>query len=428
MGHEAAILTAVPFGEEGPGKLYSGYEYDGLKVHCIDLNLMPHSRFKDTYYRPELYPILRDIVSSINPDIVHVTHLINHTATLLEVLRDLTLPTVATLTDFFGICFNNRLEYFDGSLCRGPNRRSTNCLYCYLNTVRLFSSNALVGPLMRNGVGLRFLSQLLYHVTKIPGVRASHLAGHVSDVTQRQKTLRYLYRNYRTMVAPTDFLYEAYASNNVYPARLKKINFGIDLDLVKDYQNVRDKTDQTIRFGYIGQIAPHKGVDLLVQAFVNLSGDNKTLVIYGPQDQDLQYVAEIERIASGSQNVSFRGTFPSEELPQRLSNIDVLVIPSRWYENSPLVLLYALATKTPVIVSDVKGMTEFIKEDYNGFTFRLNSLRHLTTVMQDLVDNPHTIQRLSQNAAYTMDVANHAAEVLNIYEEVLEDPGRPSKG
>jgi glycosyltransferase involved in cell wall biosynthesis len=183
---------------------------------------------------------------------------------------------------------------------------------------------------------------------------------------------------------------------------------------------VRNKTDQPVRYGYIGQIAPHKGVDLLVKAFVNLRGNNKSLVIYGPQDQDLPYVAELERIASGAQNISFRGTFPSEELPQRLSQIDVLVIPSRWYENSPLVLLYALATKTPAIVSDVKGMTEFVKNDFNGLTFQLNSLRHLTTVMQGLVDNPRTIQRLSQNAAYAMGAANHAEEVFKIYGEILE--------
>ena len=73
-------------------------------------------------------------------------------------------------------------------------------------------------------------------------------------------------------------------------------------------------------------------------------------------------------------DIEFRKTFPREELPAKLSDLDMLVIPSRWYENSPLVLLYALATRTPVIVTDVKGMTEFVRDDWNGYTFPMNDV------------------------------------------------------
>ena len=59
-------------------------------------------------------------MSEIEPDIAHVTHLINHTSAILEVLNEFKVPTVATLTDFFGFCFNNKLEKYDGSLCVGP--------------------------------------------------------------------------------------------------------------------------------------------------------------------------------------------------------------------------------------------------------------------------------------------------------------------
>ena len=98
MGHDAVILTATPYGEAGAGRIHSQYTYDGLTVHCLDLNLMPHRRFKDTYYRPEMHGLLRDVVSDIAPDLVHVTHLINLTATLLDVLREMQIPTMATFT------------------------------------------------------------------------------------------------------------------------------------------------------------------------------------------------------------------------------------------------------------------------------------------------------------------------------------------
>ena len=429
FGHEPVILTAIPYGEAGAGSIHSKYEYDGLQVHCIDLNLKPHNRFRQTYYRPDLYPILQDIVSEINPDIVHVTHLINHTSTLLEVLRDAQIPTVATLTDFFGICFNNKLERYDSFLCHGPNKTSTNCLCCYFRSANGSWSRKFFHPFLKNNTLLNIVSRSLPYLSKLPGLRKGSLSSHVLDVTCRIDILRDLYGIYQCMIAPTDFLYEVYATNHFYPKRLKKINFGINLDLVKDYQTPRKKTASMIRFGYIGQLTAHKGVDILISSYLRLIGDNKSLVLYGPSDQDRPYMDELLRLSSGVDHIEFKPTFPREELPARLSEFDVLVIPSRWYENSPLVLLYALATRTPVIVTDVKGMSEFVKDGFNGYTFKKNSVEHLTSIMQKIIDDPSCVERLSEKAVYSKDVSDHAEEVFELYKaalggqsNVLQDP------
>ena len=422
-GHDVVILTATPYGEEGAGEIHSIYEYDGLTVHCVDLNLKPHTRFRETYYRPDLYTTLRDIVAEIDPDIVHITHLINHTSTLLEVLRDARIPTVGTLTDFFGMCLNNKLERFDGSPCLGPNGNSTNCLSCYLKLAVKFPGRRFLSPFIKNGFSVEIASRVLHYVTKFPRIRKSSLAGHVLDVTCRADTLRHLYGIYDSMIAPTDFLFDAYAANRFYPDKLKKINFGINLDLVKGYQAPRKKTDSIVRFGYIGQITHHKGVDLLVKAYLGLKGDNRSLVLYGPSDQDRPYMDRLHQLSSGTNHIEFRDTFPGEELASRLSELDVLVIPSRWYENSPLVLLYALSTRTPVIVTDVKGMVEFVRDGFNGHTFKKESVGQLTAIMQGMIDNPKSIERLSRNASYLKDVSDHAGEVLRIYEDTLSRQG-----
>lgn len=77
-------------------------------------------------------PVLESYAARASPDLVHVTHLINHTAALLEVTQQLGIPTYATFTDFFGFCLNNKLEGADGSLCAGPSVSRTNCVACYL--------------------------------------------------------------------------------------------------------------------------------------------------------------------------------------------------------------------------------------------------------------------------------------------------------
>ncbi len=420
-GHEPCVLTSTPYGEEGTGEELTRYEYQGVPVYRMDLNLKPHNRFKQTYYRTDLHALLKKIVVEIEPDLAHVTHLINHTAAILEVLRDLNIPTVATLTDFFGICFNNKLERYDGRLCVGPNPRSTNCLACYLHAVKPQGLAPFVSASIKNKKLIRLMAELFFFLVHVPGLRKGRMAGQVFDVAARTRTLRYLYGVYRKMIAPTDFLYDAYVDNRFYPERLVKINFGIDLGSISEFSIAKKKKKQeSVRFGYIGQIARHKGVDLLVEAFSKLEGNNKrSLAVYGPFDQVPDYMEELRTLSDGVENVEFMGTFPREELGRRLSELDIVVIPSRWYENSPLVLLYSLAVKTPVIVTDVKGLSEFVTDDFNGYTFEKDDVEQLRKVMQKIIDDPSSVARLSENAIYEKDVSDHADEVLKIYDSVL---------
>ena len=104
-----------------------------------------------------------------------------------------------------------------------------------------------------------------------------------------------------------------------------------------------------------------------------------------------------------------------------LRDIDVLVIPSRWCENSPLVLLDALATHTPVIVSDTPGLTEFVEEDRNGYRFTLGSAGHLEKVMRKFIDDPQLATKLSQSTEYPRTTRDMAEDVLKVYSFALGD-------
>ena len=412
MGHHPTILTSILYGEKSPGGDRFTYEYAGLTVDCIDQNTQPLTHFKQLYSRPDFYPVLKDIIEHRQPDIIHVTHLMGHTPVLLEVIRDMKIPVVATLTDFYGICPNSKLIAFDGSPCTGPNRRSTNCLSCYIREHEYeFGSPKILADLIRKNKALPWVSSLLPILTTLP--RFSHLRGTIQDAIVRTEHVRKLYDIYACMVTPTDLLHDAYVRNRFYPEKLRKINFGINLDMIKDCRNAMTAAPAFIRFGYIGQITSHKGVDLLIRAFAGLTGNPATLAIYGPRDQDAAYMAELNRLSDGQGAVAFKDTFPKDQLGKVLSEIDVLVIPSRWYENSPLVLLYALATKTPVIVTDMKGMSEFVKDGYNGFVFKKDDVGQLGRIMQHMVDRPEMLLELSEHADYTLDVMGHAGKVFD---------------
>src|SRR6185436_8940093 len=89
--------------------------------------------------------------SELRPDIAHVTHLINHTAALIDVLVEAGVPRVASFTDFFGFCYNNKLEAADGSACAGPNWLRTNCMACHLKALREQGRDAEAESLTHSG-------------------------------------------------------------------------------------------------------------------------------------------------------------------------------------------------------------------------------------------------------------------------------------
>ncbi|MFM7674131.1 MAG: glycosyltransferase [Synechococcus sp.] len=212
-------------------------------------------------------------------------------------------------------------------------------------------------------------------------------------------------------IAPTQFLANAYRLNGfTMPTTVQW--FGVDID--RTPKPVRSP-DTPLRIGYIGQLAAHKGVDLLVEAFQSLQPCNAELLIYGSVNQDVTYSRHLKKLAQ--EKVSFLGTFEPTDMGRIMNELDILIIPSRWYENSPLVLLYALATHTPVIVSRVDGLTEFLDEGVNGYSFERGSIPELSKVLQRFIIDPSLASRLSRSTSYdrtTEDMATDLSKQLEV--------------
>jgi glycosyltransferase involved in cell wall biosynthesis len=245
---------------------------------------------------------------------------------------------------------------------------------------------------------------------RFPPLRGGPVDGLLEDLAQRPDTLQYLYSTYREIVTATRFLRGAYERNG-FSNPMRSIHFGVDID--RREKPARASGHRPV-IGYIGQIARHKGVDILIDAFNRLPANSAELHIYGASDQEPHYVARLHA-SIGSAAVSFRGSFAKERMREVMDSIDLLVIPSRWYENSPLVLLNALATHTPVVVSDVEGMTEFIEPERNGYAFERGSVDDLDRVLRGLIRDREALERLSMNTHYERTPRVMAEETLAIY-------------
>src|SRR5262249_5758481 len=126
--------------------------------------------------------------------------------------------------------------------------------------------------------------------------------------------------------------------------------------------HVKRDGSRGIRFGYIGALHTHKGIELLLEAFRGLE-NRATLTICGSAFNSPVSQNYWQRIQAGQRSsVVFRGAYDNENVGAVLADIDVLVVPSLWYENSPLTIQEAFLSSVPVITADKGGMAEAVRD------------------------------------------------------------------
>ncbi|MFG1245595.1 glycosyltransferase [Xanthobacter flavus] len=410
LGHAPTVVTARAAGEPEQAEEIVRYEVEGIPVVRIDRNRTPSRSAREDYDHPGLAPLLERILHTLAPDIVHICHLANFTAVLPRVTARLGIPTFATLTDFFNLCITTRLELPDGGLCHGPNAIRSNCLSCGLlarSAERPDSAfwRTLAQPAVRSAAAVT--------AATLAPVLPFSLGRDARAVRDRAQVLRVAFAHCRAAFAPSAFLAELFDAHGAGPP-LFRSPFGVEIDRApKPAAPARP-----VRFGFIGQLAYHKGPHLLLQALRALPRDAFTVDIWGSESLSPAYARDLRGVAEQTVPplpARFRGTFPEAEMAGLLAEVDVLVMPSTWFENAPLTLLKALATHTPVVVSDVPGMTEFVEEGVNGFSFPRGDAEALALVLQRFVDEPGLAAALSRTTAYERTERDMALDLLAMY-------------
>ena len=117
--------------------------------------------------------------------------------------------------------------------------------------------------------------------------------------------------------------------------------------------------------------------------------------------------------------IHFKGAYDYKDISTVLSNIDVLVVPSIWYENSPLVIHEAFLAGIPVIASNLGGMAELITHRKNGLLFEPGNIDDLIDKMNIFIRNPSLVQEYSQKTK-VRSIKEDVGEILRIYESLLK--------
>lgn len=392
---------------EGRTCSLNNFEKNGLKIHELNLpyNFIEEVK-KKAVFNP--HPINKtvekkfvQILNKVAPDIIHFQHLIGLSASLIEIAEEKEIPTVLTLHDYWFICPTIQLLKDDYSTCEGPDEQAENCFECW---------NERQSKLIANHLTKCFIPENF--LKRLPKAALSTI-NKKEKFLKRKVYMKSLMLKVKKLIAPSKFLRNLFTEYGIPADMIVYSNNGYNLSVFKDF---RKKKKKKLIFGFVGTVAKHKGVDVLIDAFSKVK--NAELRIYGNYDLNSDYFKELS-IKARKTNVKFIGGF--KDIKQPYSEIDILIFPSIWYENCPLVLKEAMITNTPIIASNIGAIPEFVKEGKNGLLFEAGNPEDLYQKICTVTDNPKIVDELKKYTGHVRSIQGQTKDIENIYRRAIND-------
>lgn len=416
QGHEVQIVSAVPrrrgIAVAAPP---DRTDADGVRVRFLEAGppATTLERIPLEYDDSTAEASFGRVLDAFAPDIVHFHHLAGLTAAALRAAAARGVPAMVSATDFWLECPTAQLLLPDASLCNGPDPDRANC-------VRHLLANRLPGvPLAPPRWAGPTVSALSW-ASRVPGRHG--VARAWTALRDRTPRLRDAVDSAAVVLAPTQFLHGRLAHLGIAPGKLRLVPFGIAAPDPRWLRaGERPDADGRLRIAFAGSLAPSKGVHLLLEALALAPDLQAEVELFGGRSDD-RYASVIERLAGNDRRIRFAGTFADGEFGAILARTDVLVIPSLWYENSPLVLLEALVHRCPVIVADVPGLVEPMRPDVDGWQFRRGDARDLAQRLAFVASRRDALTAVRRAPHATRSFNDYMTELLAIYEDLA---GRP---
>jgi glycosyltransferase involved in cell wall biosynthesis len=184
---------------------------------------------------------------------------------------------------------------------------------------------------------------------------------------------------------------------NINPSKLILAGNGVDKNFLIP-RLVKEGTRGRFNILFLGSLAAHKRVDLLIKSFSSLISSQISLTIAG---QKTLFYPQIEKLVKSlpkttQKQIKFIFNFPQKDLAKLIDQCDVLVLPSI-QESFGLVLIESWARSKPVITSDILALKELILKTKGGLVFKKDDQLDLQNQIIKLINNPKLCHQLGQN-------------------------------
>ncbi len=418
-GHDVEIWSGYPADKDTAEKQpVVTYEYDGLIVHRYnhsnEFSFTGQNSLEAEYNNIFFARFFNEYLCETKPDIVHFFHLSRLSASIIDTCFEQSIPCVLTPTDFWLVCPSCKLILPDNQLCFGPDADSVNCVQ------HLFWEAARSGRYVRKMPS--WLLSMGLNIARHPWNPDRKYSPLVKAVAGRHHFLIKRMNQLNRILVPTMFMEKILVQNGMKPGISRLVPFGLNLKPFEKHK--RKVRGGRLQVGFIGSLYEQKGAHVLVEAVKLLHKDLPLDVrIYGNLDQYPDYVAMLRDITGEEKRIEFCGHFKNELIGEVLSKIDVLVVPSVWYENTPLVIYSAFASGTPVIATNLGGMSEVVHDGVNGLLFEKGDSAGLGKLLDMIVNDRSLLDKLAKNMVPPASISEYADAVENVYTEVLTERG-----
>lgn len=400
-GHDVQVVSVENIQQPATTDItYKSEIYRGVPIRRLsfDLESAPNKRIWE-YDNRWIGEYFLQLMRTETPDLLHLMSGYLITASPLRVAQTLKIPTVVSLTDFWFLCPRITMLRSNGELSALPIE-ANRCVRCLHEEKRRY----------------RWLGKLF---PKLSDLYWRLHTEEVSEIEQRTSFLRESLNQADKLISPSKFLRSTYIETGVDPERINFSRQGRDFHHLSDREASKSSSGK-LRLAYIGQIVEHKGIHVLVEALSSIQNEEITLKIYGDTTSATRYTKAIKERAAADFRIEFCGRFQPEDLLKIQQSIDVLIVPSVWYENSPNVILEAFAHKTPVIATNLGGMAELIEDGQNGFVFEVGDAEHLAEKIEELANHPEILASLQDGILPPRSIREEIDDLETIYRNVCE--------
>ena len=367
-------------------------------VNGIPVNLINLPREKDGYEHPKLNAAFRTIVNDFDPDIIHIGHLNHLSLGIVNECKRAGKPVIYTLHDFWLMCPRGQFlqRNFDGQnqykLCEGQEHKK-----CATNCYKMIHSCRPEDTTVDNDYWENWIER-------------------------RMKSVEDLIPLIDYFIAPSNYLMNRFVNDfKLDKNKVEYLDYGFPTHYLKP---VEDTETRTFTFGYIGTHIPSKGVDLLIKAFSKVESPSR-LIIWGRSHG--QSTIALKALAKKSiQPIEFRGEYENPNIRKEVfKNVNAIVVPSIWGENSPLVIHEAQFCRVPVITANFGGMKEYVQHEVNGLLFTHRDVDDLFSKLAWAIDHQKEMKTFGKRGYLysengdVISIKEHCQSLTEIYNSAI---------
>lgn len=331
-------------------------------------------------------PLLREfgrLLDHLRPEVVHFHHYWQVGLELIRAVKrhDPQLPVVMTLHEYLAICRQNgQMVKTSGQLCtRGSPALCHSCM-----------------------------------PDQSP-----------DDYFLRRHFIQSFFGEVDLFVAPSHFLRGRYIAWGLNPDRIVVLENGQQYGAPRVAEPELDTEAPRTRFAFFGQINPFKGVDILLEAITLLPLAVRKRIrveIHGGANEGLppETRARIDGLVTqAGRCLKLFGPYAPEDQQRLIRGVDWVVVPSIWWENSPMVIQEAFLHGRPVICADIGGMAEKVQHQHTGLHFRARNAADLARTIEYAVTSHDVWSRLAKNIVPPPSITDSARAHVLLYERLI---------